>query len=60
MRTALTPKMFAQRYAKVFDGDDEWKRLSVEAGMTFEWEPKSTYVKNPPYFTDMASSASRH
>jgi len=54
LRAALTPKMFAERYANVFDGDDEWKRLSVEAGMTFDWEPKSTYVKNPPYFVDMS------
>lgn len=53
LRASLTPEMFEKRYKNVFEGDREWKSLSVEAGMTFEWEPESTYVKNPPYFTNM-------
>ncbi|MEB3702940.1 Aconitate hydratase AcnA [Candidatus Bealeia paramacronuclearis] len=56
MKSSLTPKMYADRYKNVFEGDTEWKSLSVEAGLTFNWEPKSTYVKNPPYFTNMAQT----
>jgi len=37
----------------VFEGDERWRSLKVPKGETFAWEPKSTYVKHPPYFVDM-------
>ncbi len=49
----VTSPMFKKQYAKVFDGDDRWKSLRVPSGNTFAWVPNSTYVKNPPFFTDM-------
>ncbi len=42
--------MFAQEYAKVFDGDQRWKTLPAPEGQIFSWDKASTYVKQPPYF----------
>lgn len=53
LETALTPAMFKERYANVFDGDKEWKDITVAAGLTYQWEDKSTYVKHPPFFENM-------
>ena len=36
------------------DGDEEWKKLAVPGGDLYAWDPKSTYVKHPPYFVGMA------
>ena len=41
------------KYAEVFEGDKTWSRLPVPNGDLYEWDLKSTYVKNPPYFLDM-------
>jgi aconitate hydratase len=46
--------MFERVYGRVYDGDDEWRKLSVPAGDLYAWDAKSTYVKNPPYFEGMA------
>jgi aconitate hydratase len=54
VRTAVTPQMFAQRYADVFKGDTHWQSINAGAGRTYDWDSKSTYVQNPPYFTGMS------
>jgi len=47
---AVTPAMFRERYANVFEGDAEWRAIRVTGGDTYRWNPSSTYVQNPPYF----------
>ncbi len=42
--------MFQSQYAHVFEGDENWRAMKVSGGDTFVWDPKSTYIKNPPYF----------
>ncbi|BCW66677.1 aconitate hydratase [Arthrobacter sp. NicSoilB4] len=51
--SSIDKDMFARGYEGVFDGDDRWKALDTPAGDTFAWDPKSTYVRKPPYFDGM-------
>ncbi|MBS0384761.1 MAG: aconitate hydratase, partial [Proteobacteria bacterium] len=53
VRAAVTPQMFASRYADVFRGDDRWRAIQVSGGRTYKWDMGSTYVQNPPYFEGM-------
>jgi len=53
VRTCVTPQMFRERYANVFDGDAAWKSIAVSGGLTYDWDGDSTYVQNPPYFVNM-------
>jgi len=46
-------EMFRSRYSDVFKGDENWAKLAVPTGERYEWDPKSEYVKHPPYFEDM-------
>ncbi|MEO6876997.1 MAG: aconitase family protein, partial [Gemmatimonadaceae bacterium] len=46
-------EFFEKQYADVFKGDEQWQSLDVPTGETYAWDPKSTYVKNPPYFQGM-------
>ena len=50
---ALTPEMFAERYANVFDGDAHWREVTGGEGDTFDWRDNSTYVRYPPFFEDV-------
>ena len=45
--------MFKTKYAEVFDGDANWRKVKVPAGLTYAWDMGSTYVQNPPYFEGM-------
>jgi aconitate hydratase len=46
--------MFSKVYSDVFRGDEHWRQLPVPAGELYQWQPDSTYVKNPPYFANMS------
>jgi aconitate hydratase len=48
--------MFKKGYANVFRGDANWSSIKTPAGKIYEWDGKSTYVKNPPYFDGMTMS----
>ena len=49
----INAKMFKKKYASVFDGDANWRKVKVPAGRTYAWDMGSTYVQNPPYFEGM-------
>ena len=58
VEASLTPAMFKSRYADVFKGPKEWQAVKSGGGETYEWDAKSTYTANPPYFTGMTKSPS--
>src|SRR3546814_12969206 len=45
--------MFEARYSNVFEGPEEWRQIDAGSGMTYVWNPSSTYVQYPPFFTEM-------
>lgn len=45
-------QMFAKSYSEVFDGDEQWNALPLVKSKTYNWNDDSTYIKNPPYFSD--------
>ena len=53
IRENVTKKMFKEKYADVFAGDENWRKIAVPEGQTYAWQDASTYVQNPPYFVGM-------
>ncbi len=53
VRSAVTTEMFQKEYGEVFEGDAHWKSMPVPEGDLYKWDPKSTYIKLPPYFENM-------
>ncbi len=53
IRDAVQPEQFKRRYAEVLKGAPQWQALKVPGGDTFQWDPKSTYVRRPPFFDNM-------
>jgi aconitate hydratase len=51
--SSISSEMFKKDYSSVFEGDHRWKSLDTPTGKTFDWDPKSTYVRKPPYFDGM-------
>lgn len=56
--SVISSEMFQKDYASVFAGDQRWTALDTPTGKVFEWDPKSTYVRKPPYFEGMAKQPS--
>ena len=53
IRKFVTKKIFKERYADVFKGDTNWRKVRAPGGETYKWDMGSTYVQNPPYFEGM-------
>ncbi len=51
--SSVKEDMFKERYGNVYAGDEHWRKINVEGSDTFQWNPSSTYVANPPYFEGM-------
>ena len=49
----VTATVFKKRYADVFKGDPNWRRIKTTDSETYRWNMSSTYVQNPPYFEGM-------
>jgi aconitate hydratase len=50
----VNSEMFRTRYADVYRGDERWRKIEITGGDTYDWPEASTYIQNPPYFTDMS------
>ena len=53
VRDSVTSEMYAKEYANVYEGDAHWKAMPVPEGDLYKWDPKSTYIKQPPFFENM-------
>ncbi|QXF33854.1 aconitate hydratase 1 [Photorhabdus luminescens] len=47
--------MFHKEYAEVFDGDETWQSLDVASSATYHFQPDSTYIRHPPFFSEMTA-----
>jgi aconitate hydratase len=55
--SAVSPELFRETYASVFEGDERWRALSVPQGDRYAWDPGSTYIARPPFFDGLAADA---
>ncbi len=53
VRAAVTTAQYSKEYAAVYEGDARWKSMPIPEGDIYKWDPKSTYIKMPPYFENM-------
>lgn len=49
----IVPEDYAANYATVFEGDEGWQKLEAPSGQLFDWDAKSTYVKEAPFFANL-------
>jgi len=45
---------FQEVYDVIFDGSTDWQNLEVTLDQNFEWNDKSTYIKEAPFFENIS------
>src|SRR5699024_5394093 len=53
----VTPEIFRKEYESVFDSNEKWNEINTTDKPLFEWNDKSTYIQNPPFFEDLTKDA---
>ncbi len=49
----VTVAQFEKTYANVFEGDELWKKVKSGSDSLYSFDPKSTYIKEPPFLKGM-------
>ncbi|KAG2577234.1 hypothetical protein PVAP13_6NG087600 [Panicum virgatum] len=56
VQSSVLPDMFKGTYEAITKGNPMWNQLTVPEASLYSWDPKSTYIHEPPYFKDMTMS----
>ena len=56
--SCVSAEQFDVEYGRIFAGDERWRSMPAPTGTLFEWDSASTYVREPPYFLDVAPAPS--
>ncbi|GIO67751.1 aconitate hydratase AcnA [Paenibacillus cookii] len=55
MNQSMNAEMFRKKYANVFTANERWNAIPVPEGELYEWDEKSTYIQNPPFFKNLGT-----
>ncbi|MWV40590.1 aconitate hydratase AcnA [Natrialba sp. INN-245] len=54
---SVSPEMFEEKYASVYEGDERWEALDAPTGDVYDWDDESTYIREPPFFQEFPLEA---
>jgi aconitate hydratase len=54
MRTALQPEVFRKLYQDFAAQNPKWNEIPSSTGNVYEWDAKSTYIQEPPFFENFS------
>ncbi len=54
MQAALQPEVFRKLYKDFAAQNPKWNEISSSTGNIYEWDRKSTYIQEPPFFENFS------
>ena len=54
LQSALTPEMFQRLYRDFASQNPKWNEIPASTGNAYDWDPKSTYIQEPPFFQNFS------
>jgi aconitate hydratase len=54
MQSALKPEVFRKLYKNFAAQNPKWNDIPSSVGNVYEWDTKSTYIQEPPFFTNFS------
>ncbi|HEY5226947.1 MAG TPA: aconitate hydratase AcnA, partial [Opitutaceae bacterium] len=54
MQSALKPEVYRRLYSDFASQNPKWNEIPSTAGDTYSFDPKSTYIQEPPFFTNFS------
>jgi aconitate hydratase len=54
MQTALQPEIFRKLYKDFAAQNPKWNEIPSSTGNVYEWDRQSTYIQEPPFFTNFS------
>ena len=54
MQTALQPEVYRRLFKDFAAQNPKWNEIPSSGGNVYEWDRKSTYIQEPPFFTNFS------
>lgn len=54
MQAALKPEVYRKLYTDFASQNPKWNEVPTSAGNVYDWDSKSTYIQEPPFFNDFS------
>jgi aconitate hydratase len=54
MQTALQPEVYRKLFKDFAAQNPRWNEIPSSSGNVYEWDRKSTYIQEPPFFTNFS------
>jgi aconitate hydratase len=54
MQSALKPEVYRRLYTDFASQNPKWNDIPSSVGDTYSFDPKSTYIQEPPFFSDFS------
>ncbi len=54
MQSALKPEIFRKLYKNFAAQNPKWNEIPSSVGNVYEWDAKSTYIQEPPFFNNFS------
>jgi aconitate hydratase len=54
MQNALKPEVFRKLYSDFAEQNPKWNEIPSSVGNVYEWDGKSTYIQEPPFFENFS------
>lgn len=51
---AMSADTYRAKYKDVFRANERWNEIDIPEGNLYEFDNKSTYIQEPPFFTDLS------
>jgi len=55
MRSAFDPETYRRLYGNFAEQNPLWNEIPTTTGNVYQWDPESTYIREPPYFEGFSS-----
>ena len=59
MQSALTPEVFRRLYRDFANQNPKWNEIPSSTGEVYQWDEKSDYIHQPPFFQDFSMKAGK-
>jgi aconitate hydratase len=57
MQSALTPEVFRRLYRDFANQNPKWNEIPSSTGEVYQWDEKSDYIHEPPFFANFSMDA---
>ena len=55
-QTAFDPETYRRLYGSFAEQNPMWNDIPMAVGNVYQWEPESTYIREPPYFEQFSDT----